>query len=616
MPKRCVPPYSLQGTSGQHGLPQMDGSVATDTMCARRKGGEVIEIMAEEHIQTPEKMQPETVKFLSLGGAEDVTRNMYLYEYTDQILIVDCGLGFPDETMLGVDFLLPDIAYLLTACMPKGKAKKNIVGMLLTHGHEDHIGGLPFILPQLPSFPIYGSPLTAALANEKLKEYSMQPVVQTVPFHDDNIQIGDFNITFIHVTHSIPDAAHVFIETPVGNFYHGADYKFDLTPADKKRTEFLKIAQAAQKGIMVLLSDCLGAERPGFTPSEEMLTQNFEKTMRESKGRVFITTNASNVSRLNQAIEAAEKLNRKVCFVGRSIIKAKQIAQQLGYLHIKPGTEIQIDNLAAYKSHQIMLLVAGSQGQENSAMTRIADGEHKEIRLQPNDMVIFSADPIPGNELAVSALVDAIAKKGATVIYSDSASGSFHVSGHGSSGDHMLLISLTQPKFLIPISGTYHHMIAYRALSEKMHYQRNHIFLVENGQEVVFTAQHAKIGKKMAIKNVYVDEVSGEELESYVVRDRERLAREGVVMLLVEINASTSQLANTPEVIMRGTSLSEAKEDLTKLLDKELKKVLSHQKRHVTNGAHIRRVIGDVAERQIFKKFHSQPLVLPVVIEV
>jgi ribonuclease J len=595
---------------------QEDGSVATDTMCARRKGEEILDTMAEEHTQTPEKMQPETVKFLSLGGEEDVTRNMYLYEYTDQILIVDCGLGFPDETMLGVDFLLPDIAYLLTACMPEGKAKKHIVGMLLTHGHEDHIGGLPFILPQLPSFPIYGSPLTAALANEKLTEYNMQPVVQTVPFHDDNIQIGDFNITFIHVTHSIPDAAHLFIETPIGNFYHGADYKFDLTPADQKRTEFLKIAQAAQKGIMVLLSDCLGAERPGFTPSEEMLTQNFEKTMRESKGRVFITTNASNVSRLNQAIEAAEKLNRKVCFVGRSIIKAKHIAQQLGYLHIKPGTEIQIDNIATYKSHQIMLLVAGSQGQENSAMTRIADGEHKEIRLQPNDMVIFSADPIPGNELAVSALVDAIAKKGATVMYSDSASGSFHVSGHGSSGDHMLLISLTQPKFLIPISGTYRHMIAYRALSEKMHYQRNHIFLVENGQEVVFTAQHAKIGKKMAIKNVYVDEVSGEELESYVIRDRERLAREGVVMLLVEINASTSKLASTPEVIMRGTSLSEAKEDLTKLLDKEIKKVLSHQKGHVTNGAHIRRVIGDVAERQIFKKFHSQPLVLPVVIEV
>ncbi len=573
--------------------------------------------MIKEQSQKAEIMQPGTVKFLSLGGVEDVTRNMYLYEFKDQILIVDCGIGFPDETMLGVDLLLPDITYLLHTCMPEGKAKKKIVGMLLTHGHEDHIGGLPFILPQLPSFPIYGSPLTAALANEKLTEFNAQPVVQTVRFTNGNIQIGDFKITFIHVTHSIPDATHLFIETPVGNFYHGADYKFDLTPADRKRTEILKIAQAAQRGITALLSDCLGAERPGFTPSEEMLTQNFEKTMRECQGKVFITTNSSNVSRLNQAIEAAEKLNRKVCFVGRSIIKAKQIAQKLGYLHIKRGTEIQIEALPHYKSNQVMLLVAGSQGQENSAMNRIAEGEHKAIGLQPNDMVIFSADPIPGNELAVSSLVDSIAKKGATVMYSDIASGSFHVSGHGSSGDHMLLISLTQPKFLLPISGTYRHMIAYRDLCEKMNYKRNQIFLIENGQEVVFTAQQAKIGKKIEVKNVYIDEVSGEELESYVVRDRERLAQEGALILLVEINASNSQLARKPEVIMRGTSLSESsKEDLAKLLQKEIAKVLSNQKGHVTNWVHIRRVIGDVAESHIFKKFHSQPLIFPVVIEV
>jgi ribonuclease J len=264
-----------------------------------------------------------------------------------------------------------------------------------------------------------------------------------------------------------------------------------------------------------------------------------------------------------------------------------------------------------------MLLVAGSQGQENSAMTRIADGEYKDIRLQPNDMVILSADPIPGNELAVSSLVDAIAKKGATVMYSDIASGSFHVSGHGSSGDHMLLISLTQPKFLLPISGTYRHMIAYRDLSEKMNYKRNQIFLLENGQEIVFTAQQAKIGKKIEVKNVYVDEVSGEELASYVVRDRERLAQEGVLILLAEINAANSQLASKPEVIMRGISLSEAsKVDLTKFLQKEIAKVLANQKGHVTNWVHIRRIIGDAAEGQLFKKFHSQPLVLPVVIEV
>src|SRR5215467_12672119 len=573
--------------------------------------------MRKEQTQKSSTLQTETVKFLALGGEEDVTRNMYVYEYKDQILIVDCGLGFPDESMLGVDFLLPDIMYLVRASLPEGRAIKKIVGMLLTHGHEDHIGGLPYILPQLPSFPIYGSPLTAALANEKLTEFHAQPVVEAVPFTPGTVQIGDFTVTFIHVTHSIPDAAHLFIETPVGNFYHGADYKFDLTPADQKRTEFLKIAQAAQKGITALISDCLGADRPGFTPSEEMLTQNFEKTMRESKGKVVITTNASNVSRLNQAIEAAEKLNRKVCFVGRSIIKTKNLAQRLGYLHIKPGTEIQLDALPRYQSHQIMLLVAGSQGQENSAMTRIAEGEHKEIRLKPNDLVIFSADPIPGNELAVSSLVDAIAKKGATVMYSDIASGSFHVSGHGSSGDHMLLISLIQPKFLLPISGTYRHMIAYRDLAEKMQYKRNQIFLLENGQEVFFSAQHAKIGKKIGVKNVYVDEVSGEELESYVVRDRERLAQEGVLILLVEINASRSRLASKPEVIMRGTALPEsAKQTLTKGLQKEIAKALSNQKGYVTNWAHMRRVIGDVAERLLFKKFHTRPLILPVVIEV
>jgi ribonuclease J len=572
--------------------------------------------MAKAPTPKTEDKQLETVTFLSLGGVEDVTRNMYVYEYKDQILLVDCGLGFPDESMLGVDLLLPDITYLLQNCLPEGKATKHIVGMLLTHGHEDHIGGLPYILPQLPSFPLYGSPLAAALANEKLTEFHTQPIVQAVPFTPGTVQIGDFTITFIHVTHSIPDAAHLFIETPAGNFYHGADYKFDLTPADSKRTEFLKIAQAAQKGITALLSDCLGAERPGFTPSEEMLTENFEKTMREHQGKVFITTNASNVSRLNQAIEAAEKLNRKVCFVGRSIIKAKRIAQHLGYLHIKRGTEIQINQLPHVKSNQVMLLVAGSQGQENSAMTRIAGGEFKDIRLQPNDMVIFSADPIPGNELAVSALVDAIAKKGASVMYSDIASGSFHVSGHGSSGDHMLLISLTQPTYLLPISGTYRHMIAYRTLCEKMHYKRNQIFLVENGQEFVFSAEHAKLGKKIAVKNVYVDEVSGEELERYVIRDRERLAQEGVVILLVEIKASTSQLARKPEVITRGTSWSESKEDLTKILQKDITQALSKQKGPITNRVYIRRIVGDVAERTLFKKFHSQPLVLPVVMEV
>lgn len=574
--------------------------------------------MATARVRPTHKRFPETVTFLALGGMEDVTRNMYLYEYQNQILLVDCGLGFPDETMLGVDLLLPDITYLLRTCLPEGKARasKKIVGMLLTHGHEDHIGGLPFLLPRLPPFPLYGSPLTAALANEKLTEWQMQPLVQPVPFSHEPLHLGDFAITFLHVTHSIPDTAHVFLETPAGNFYHGADYKFDLTPADQHPTEFAKIAQVAQKGITALISDCLGAERPGFTPSEQILTQNFEQTMRASKGRVFITTTSSNISRLNQAIEAAEKLGRKVCFVGRSIIKTKQLAQQLSYLRIKPETEIQLPQLTAHRSDQLLLLVTGSQGQENSAMTRIAEGEHKEIQLQPDDVVIFSADPIPGNELAVSSLVDSIAKKGATVRHSDPTSGSFHVSGHGSSGDHMLLISLTQPTFLVPISGTYRHMIAYRDLSEKMRYPRERIFLLENGQELLLSKTQAMLGKKMELKKVYVDEVSGERLAKYLLRDREQLAREGVLIVLAEINASTSQLADRLEIIMRGTSLPIDREELTGYLAQAIQNVLTSHQGPVTNQIHLRRMVGNVAERLLFDSFHSQPLVLPIVIEV
>jgi ribonuclease J len=555
------------------------------------------------------KAKPESVTFLSLGGEEDVTRNMYLYEYQDEILIVDCGLGFPDETMLGVDLLLPDISYLLTT-------KKRIVGMLLTHGHEDHIGGLPFILPQLPQFPIYASPLTAALANEKLAEFNLKPTIKTVKFTDDKVKIGPFEISFIRVTHSVPDSANFVIKTPVGSFFHASDYKVDLTPADGKRTEFLKIAQAAQEGILALMSDCLGSDREGFSHSEIELQKNFEDVLLNCPGKCIITTYSSNVARLNQAIAVAEKLGRKVCFVGRSLIKVKQIASRLGYLHMKSNTEVSLDAVHKIPDKELLLIVAGSQGQENSALTRIANGEHREFKLSPEDIVLFSADPIPGNEVAVSELVNTMSKIGTKVIYSDIAPGEFHVSGHGSQGDHKLIIALTQPQFLVPISGTYRHMVGYRDVAAKMGYKRNQIFLIENGQEVIFTKGQARLGKKIDIKNVYVDEVSGEELENFVIRDREKLAREGVIILMIEVKASDGQLASKPEVIMRGSSLADVKEEFSHLLKKELEKLFSTKKGRVTNWVHTRRTISDTAERILYRKFRSQPLVLPVVIEV
>ncbi|MDP2649383.1 MAG: ribonuclease J [bacterium] len=547
------------------------------------------------------------VSFIPLGGVGDVTKNMYLYEYQNKILIVDCGLGFADETMLGVDLLLPDISYLL-------KPGKKIVGMILTHGHEDHIGALPFVLPQLPQIPIYASPLTAALANEKLKEFRVPNVVKTISFDGGDLTLADFKITFIRVTHSVPDSANLFIRTPVGNFYHGSDNKFDLTPYDSKTVEFDKIAKAGMEGVLCLMSDSLGAQKNGHTPSEMILSESFENEMAKCRGKFILTTYSSNISRLNQAIEVGQKFGRKVCFIGRSLIKAKEVAQNLLLLNVRPGMEINTENLKNYKDHNLLLLVAGSQGQENSAMTRIASDDFREVKLGSLDTVVFSSEQIPGNEVAVNSLIDEISKKGTKVVYSET-SDEFHVSGHGYSFDIMLLMSLVKPKKLLPIGGTFRQMVAYRSLAESLGHEQNDVFLIEDGQEVLFGENKAILGKKIEVKNVYVDEITGEEVEGVVLRDRQKLSEGGVVVLIVEVNSNTGQIVNTPQIIFRGFSAYD-KEVLTKRILNELKKQLSVKKGRVVNWTYIRKLIGEIAERSIFKELHRRPLVLPVVIEV
>ncbi|MCL5432757.1 MAG: ribonuclease J [Patescibacteria group bacterium] len=547
------------------------------------------------------------ISFIPLGGVGDVTRNMYLYETENEILIIDCGLGFADEAMLGVDLLLPDISYLL-------KTTKKIVGMVLTHGHEDHIGALPYILPQLPIFPILGTPLTAALANEKLKEFNVASRVKTVLFDEQEKILGSFKISFIRVTHSVPDASNLLIKTKEGNFYHGSDFKFDLTPIDGKKTEFQKIVNGSSSGITCLMSDCLGSERKGYTPSEQSLSESFEREAQICRGKILITTYSSNISRLNQAIKAGENVGRKICFVGRSLIKAKEVAQRLGYLKINNGSEVQIEDLKRHNEKRLLLIVAGSQGQENSAMTRIANDEHREIKLNPQDTVIFSTDPIPGNEISVNDLIDTIAKRGARVVYSD-ISDDFHVSGHGSSQDIMLLISLVKPKYFLPIGGTFRHMVAYRSLCEKLGYKKDDVFLVDDGQEIVFSQNKAYKGKKIDIKNVYVDQISGEEVEGFVLRDRQKLSEGGLVILLTEVSSSTGAIVNTPTVIIRGFPQADIN-ILGRKLENHLKNTVKVKAGGVTDWIYIRKLIGEVSERFIFKELHRHPLVLPVVIKV
>lgn len=550
-----------------------------------------------------------SLSFIPLGGIGDVTKNMYLYEYDDQILIVDCGLGFADETMLGVDLLLPDISYLL-------KTRKRIAGMLLTHGHEDHIGALPYILPQLPDFPIFATPLTAAFANAKLKEFNAKKRVETVNFNDAEKNIGSFRFSLIPVTHSVPDTANIFIKTPVGNFYHGSDFKFDETPYDGKISDYAKISQLSGNGVLCLLSDCLGAERKGKTASEIGLTEHFDREMKECRGKFIATTYSSNISRLNQIIEASVRNGRRICFVGRSLIKNKDVARDLGYLNLKKDIEVEMDALRNYEDHKLTLIVAGSQGQENSALYRIANGEHRDVKLKEEDVIVFSSDPIPGNETSVYELVDTLARRGVKVIYSP-VSRDFHVSGHASLDELEQLIKLVRPKKLIPIGGQFRHMFAYKKLAEKLGYKKSDIFLLEDGQELIFERGNVKYGRRIPVKNIYVDEMSGEELEGFVLRDRQKLSEAGIIIILAEVDSGNGQLVGNPDVIVRGLAPSsyDAKRLNSKLMQ-DFHKALNPRKERVMNWIYIRKLIGETAERRIFRDLRRRPLVLPVVIEV
>lgn len=547
------------------------------------------------------------LSFIPLGGIGDVTKNMYLYQYRDEILIVDCGLGFPDETMLGIDLLLPDISYLL-------KNNKKIVGMLLTHGHEDHMGALPFILPQLPNFPIFATPLTAAFANEKLKEFNIKNRVHLVNFTDTEKTLGNFKFNFIRVTHSVPDTSHIFIKTPVGNFYHGSDFKFDPTPYDGKKTDFAKIEELAKQGVTCLLSDCLGAERQGRTGSELPLLANFEKEIRACRGKFMVTTYSSNISRINQVIEASQRNGRKICFVGRSLVKAKEVAKSLGYLKLNPSNEIEPQQIKNYKDQNLTLIVAGSQGQENSAMTRVANGEHRDIKLKSFDTIVFSSDTIPGNEVSVNEMIDTIAKRDVRVLYSDLIS-DFHVSGHGSSEELADLIKLVKPKKMIPIGGGYRHMYAYKNIAMKLGYRKEDVFLGDDGQEIIFNKNGARFGNILPSKIVYVDEISGEEMDSFVLRDRQKLSEGGVVIVLAEIDSNTGQLIVDPDIITKGLTFPSDKR-LDSQLTNDLKRALASKKGRVTNWSYLRKLVGEISEKRIYKQFHRQPLVLPVVIEV
>ncbi len=547
-------------------------------------------------------MQQE-LQFISLGGVESVTRNMYLYQVGNEILIVDCGLGFVNDVP-GVDFVLPDLSPLLTKLQEGNK----LVGIAITHGHEDHLGALPFLLPQLPPVSIFATPITAGFISEKLRDFQLQPTVQVLTFNQE-VKIGSFALTPIRVTHSVPDTAHFLIKTPAGNFYHGGDFKFDLTPYDDQPSDLMAIARAGSQGIIAMVGESLGADKDGFTPSEATLTEHFARIFHEVKGKILVTTYSSHMNRVEQFVDLALANKRKVAFVGRSLIKAKKIAQAQGRMKIPQSMEVPIDKIQKTRPEELLVFIAGSQGQEESALTRVVAGQHPMVRLQPDDAIVFSAEPIPGNETAVFGLVDSIAALNIKTYFSQSHT--YHVSGHGSRSELLMLLQLVRPKFVIPVGGNIRHRRAYVSIATQYGLPETSVILPRNGQEVIFGDQ-TKFGKIYPLRNVYVDEIAKEEVEGYVLRDRQQLSEEGVLVAIMEISEQDGVLAGQPQLIVRGL-LDQEKQMISGIVADVVNKIARNNQGDLSL---IRRTVRKDLEREVRAKLNKNPLIIPVVIAV
>jgi len=550
-----------------------------------------------------------SLKIISLGGFGHVTKNMFVYETPRDIIIVDVGVGFPETEMLGVDLVIPDISYLRDK-------KEKIRAIFLTHGHDDHLGALPYILPQLgEKLPIYASRWAMALVKDKLSEFGLTPNIEEVS-EGRRVRAGEFTLDFIRVTHSIPDTLHLVIRTPVGIIYHAADFKLDLRPVMGPPTNQALVRRVGDEGVLCLLSDCLRSENPGFTPPEAALEEMFQQEISQTSGKFIVTTMSSNLSRLKQAIDVALKNGRKVVLVGRSIEKNIEIATKLKYISYPKDVFVPKKLINKYPANSLALLVAGSQGQLGSAMDRLVAGEIEQIKIKPGDKVVFSADYIPGNETAIYNMIDNIYRLGGEAVYADIRSGIVHVSGHGAQGDLSKLMEMIRPRFLVPIGGNYRHMMAYKKLAITNGFKPEQVLLRDDGQIIEFTEQGLSPTKqRIEVGQVMVDALGVGDVGDVVLRDRKILSEEGIVVAILPLNQNSLRLEGEPEIVSRGFVYIRENQELLNEARVGVRKAIEEHRGRPDRRA-IRERVQNFLEKFLYHKTGRRPMVLVVQIEV
>ena len=554
------------------------------------------------------QFKKENLKIIPLGGLLEIGKNITVFEYGNDIILVDCGLAFPEDDMLGIDLVIPDLTYL-------EKNKEKIKGLVITHGHEDHIGSIPYLLKQF-NIPIYGTKLTIGLIEHKLEEHKLlRSTKLKVVNPGQTITLGSMRVEFIRITHSIPDACSLAIHTPVGTIVHTGDFKIDYTPIDGEMIDFGRLAALGNKGVLALMSDSTNAERKGYTMSESTVGEVLDKLFINCTKRIVVATFSSNVHRVQQIVNSAVKYNRKIAVCGRSMINMIETARKFGYIKVPDNVFIDIDMIKSYPDEKLVIITTGSQGETMSALTRMASGEHKKVQITPNDLIIISANPIPGNENSVSKVIDDLMKIGAEVVYN--ALEDIHVSGHACQEEQKLMISLVRPKYFIPVHGEYRQLIAHSETAKKVGVDPENIFIMTNGRILELNEYDAKLTGTVPVGKIMVDGLGVGDVGNIVLRDRQRLSQDGLIIIVLTMDSRTGTVVAGPDVLSRGFVYVRESEnlmdDIKQLLRAEIEKF---EEKHITDWTTIKLMLREELRDYIYKKTKRDPMILPIIMEI